>query len=279
LNKQNITVIVPNYNGEGFIVDTIKSLINGFADVFIIIVDDVSTDDSVKIIEALNYNNIKLIKRESNGGFASAVNSGLRYCEEMSTEFVIIANSDTLVSRVNCDEIYASFLKFKDNNTAILGFLEEGLNIQRENEDISGFFFAMRLSIIKEIGYLDETFFMYGEEQDYFRRIIKHGYVISQTGIQISHLSEKSSSSSLYSSWLSIRNSIYLETKENNILKIFKKIVILFLLINKIYKPKVKNDPSLDRLYRAGILKGNMYLFKAILWNIFKQLGRIKNSK
>lgn len=279
MNEQNITVIVPNYNGEGFIVDTVKSLINGFVDVFIIIVDDVSTDDSVKIIEALNYNNIKLIKRESNGGFASAVNSGLRYCEEMSAEFVIIANSDTLVSRVNCDEIYASFLKFKDNNTAILGFLEEGLNVQRENEDISGFFFVMRLSIIKHVGYLDETFFMYGEEQDYFRRIIKRGYVISQTGIQIAHLSEKSSSSSFYSSWLSIRNSIYLETKENNILKIFKKIVILFLLINKIYKPKVKNDPSLDRLYRLGFLKGNMYLFKAILWNIFKKLGVIKNSK
>ncbi len=43
-------------------------------------------------------------------------------------------------------------------------------------EILSGAFMMMRKKVLDEIGYLDETFFMYGEDIDLSYRIIKHGY-------------------------------------------------------------------------------------------------------
>lgn len=276
---QQTVVLIPNYNGEKFIKNTINSILDGFEEVSILVVDDVSTDNSIEVIEGLSNKHVKLIKRDTNGGFAASVNSGLKYCIENNIEFVIVANSDIIVSKENCMDITSQFLKLDNEKISVLGFLEEGVDLYRENENISGFFFALRLSTVKEIGYFDETFYMYGEEQDFFGRVIKHGYSIVQTGIKISHLCERSSSSNLYTSWLSIRNSIYLESKQNNILKVIKKIIVLFMIINRIYKPKIKDDPSLNRLYRPGVLKGNILLFKAIIWNIAKKIGVVKNAK
>jgi len=279
MKKQQLTILIPNYNGAKFILNTINSILDGFEEVLIVVVDDLSTDNSIEVIKNIDHNNIKLIERSRNGGFASSVNSGIKFCIENRLEFLLIANSDIVLSEKNCYEINEQFVKFENPEIAVLGFLEDGIDIKRENEDISGFFFALRLNIIKSIGYLDETFYMYGEEQDFFRRVIGNGYKIVQTGIKIKHLSEKSSSSNIRNSWLSIRNSIYLETKQSSIIPVLKKIIVLFLIINKIYKPKVKDDPSLERIYRPGVLKGNMFILKAILWNIAKKIGVIKNGK
>lgn len=277
--EQQITVLIPNYNGAKFILDTINSIIDGFEEVFIVIVDDLSTDNSIDVIKNIDNTNIKLIERSVNGGFASSVNTGISFCIENNIEFLIVANSDIILSKNNCNDIYEKFLNFENQDISVLGFLEDGNNLNRENEDISGFFFVLRLDIIKSIGYLDETFYMYGEEQDFFRRVIDNGYEIVQTGIKIRHLSEKSSSSDIRTSWLVIRNSIYLETKQKKLLPVVRKIGVLFLIINKIYKPKVKDDPSLQRIYRPGIFIGNIFLLKAIIWNVAIKIGVINNAK
>ena len=55
-----------------------------------------------------------------------------------------------------------------------LGYLDEHKN--HEVEVLSGAFMWLRRSVLEEIGYLDETFFMYGEDIDLSYRIIKAGY-------------------------------------------------------------------------------------------------------
>jgi len=273
------SIIIPNYNGEAFIKDTVESLINGFKDVRIVVVDDASTDKSIDIINSIKNNRVRLICKSVNGGFASAVNKGIRYCKENDVEFAIVANSDIDVTQKNCSDIVKSFYEFDKENVGVLGFLEFGDKGCRENENISGFLFALRLSVVDKVGYLDETFYMYGEEQDFFRRVISYGYQIKQTGILIKHNSEMSGSCSNYNSWLSIRNSIYLEVKRKNWILIIRKIVVLFLLINRIYRVKNREDNSLIRITRLGIVKGNIYLFKAIIWNFNKIKGNNDQPK
>ena len=264
------SIIIPNYNGEAFIKETVESLINGFKDVRIVVVDDASTDKSIDIINSIKNNRVRLICKSVNGGFASAVNKGIRYCKENSMEFAIVANSDIDVTQKNCSDIVKSFCEFDKENVGVLGFLEFGDKRCRENENISGFLFALRLSVVDKVGCLDEAFYMYGEEQDFFRRVISYGYQIKQTGILIKHNSEMSGSCSNYNSWLSIRNSIYLEVKRKKWILVLRKIFVLFLLINRIYGMKNREDVSLLRITRPGIFKGNFYLLKAIIWNINK---------
>ena len=68
----------------------------------------------------------------------------------------------------------AIFSKSKIFNRYHLGFLSE--HETNEVEILSGAFMFMRKKVLDEIGLLDETFFMYGEDIDLSYRIIKAGY-------------------------------------------------------------------------------------------------------
>lgn len=76
-----ISVILPVYNSENFIVETLESLLQQtYKDLEIIIVNDGSTDSSEQIISTYKDERIKYFKQE-NKGVAAAFNSGLRLAE------------------------------------------------------------------------------------------------------------------------------------------------------------------------------------------------------
>lgn len=66
------------------------------------------------------------------------------------------------------------FPKSKTFNRYHLGFLDENEN--HEVDVLAGAFMMMRKSVLDEIGLLDESFFMYGEDIDLSYRIVKAGY-------------------------------------------------------------------------------------------------------
>ncbi len=66
------------------------------------------------------------------------------------------------------------FPKSKTFGKYHLGYLDKEKT--HEVEILSGAFMLMRKSVLDKIGYLDETFFMYGEDIDLSYRIIKGGY-------------------------------------------------------------------------------------------------------
>ncbi|SHN49048.1 glycosyltransferase [Desulfovibrio litoralis] len=85
-----ISVIVPAYNVENYIANTINSIIyQSFKDVEIIIVNDGSTDSTLSIIEeyARNFDNIKVISQE-NKGAAGARNAGIHHAQGKYCTFV-----------------------------------------------------------------------------------------------------------------------------------------------------------------------------------------------
>lgn len=276
---EQFAILIPNYNGANFITETVFNYASGFPDADIVVVDDVSTDESV---EKLSATTAKVLLRKKNGGFAAAVNTGLIYLSKQNYKYVLISNSDVVVDDLKCAEIESTLPKLStSSNLAVLGFLEESISNITVNEgsNISGFLFALRLDTLKTVGHMDESFFMYGEEQDFFRRVIRAGYNIHQTEVIVKHRAEGSSTSRYKNSWLAIRNSLYLETKNNSFGAFIKKVGILFLLINRLYHPKAGQDQSLKRVLRPGIFLGNIFLLSAILWNIFKILMRLHSEK
>ena len=66
------------------------------------------------------------------------------------------------------------FPKSKTFNRYHLGFLDENNN--HEVDVLAGAFMMLRKSVLDDIGLLDETFFMYGEDIDLSDRIVKAGY-------------------------------------------------------------------------------------------------------
>jgi len=76
----NVSIVIPNYNGEHLIKQNMPSVIEA-ADAYpakseIIVVDDASKNNSVKVLEE-NFPEIKIIRHETNKGFSEAVHSGV----------------------------------------------------------------------------------------------------------------------------------------------------------------------------------------------------------
>ena len=77
MNNPRISIVIPMYNQEKYIAECIDSILEqDFEDYEIIIIDDCSTDNSVKIVSEryLTHKNIRLIKSGINLGHARAKN-------------------------------------------------------------------------------------------------------------------------------------------------------------------------------------------------------------
>ena len=73
-----ISIVIPLYNKQDYITDTIQSILNqGLDDFEIVIVDDGSTDRSVAIIQEMNCQKIRLYSQE-NAGPGAARNKGVK---------------------------------------------------------------------------------------------------------------------------------------------------------------------------------------------------------
>lgn len=264
---KNIAILIPNYNGVEFIKDTILAFQMYFPQSEIVVVDDASIDDSVNLLLSLG---IKLLTRKINGGFAAGVNTGLKYLVSRQVDYIIVSNSDITINETIAQKIrnYINNIQ-NDSNIGIIGFQEanDSYFSRRLGDSVSGFFFCVKTNLIPKIGYLDENYVMYGEEQDYFRRVLNAGYLIFQSNIEIPHKGEKSGKGRMRNSWLAMRNALLIEVKFHYFSKFIRTFAILFLMINRIYRPA--HDCSVKRILRPGVVLGNVMLLSAVVWNLF----------
>ena len=73
-----ISVLMPVYNDEKYILEAIESILNQtYINFEFIIINDGSSDNSLKIIQSFNDNRIKIINNDKNRGIAYSLNKGL----------------------------------------------------------------------------------------------------------------------------------------------------------------------------------------------------------
>ncbi len=102
-------MIIPVYNAEEYLEETINSIINqsiGFNNIELILVDDFSTDNSKKIIEeyAETYNNIVPFyssKNHGNPGFGR--NIGLK---KATADYLMFMDNDDEIDKDMCKKLY-----------------------------------------------------------------------------------------------------------------------------------------------------------------------------
>ncbi len=99
-----VSVIVPVYNVSNYIIKCINSLVNQtLKDIEIIIVNDGSTDDSIKkVIDNFDDSRIVIVYKK-NGGLASARNTGVRYAKG---EYLFFVDSDDFIDPNTLKEMY-----------------------------------------------------------------------------------------------------------------------------------------------------------------------------
>ncbi|QDI88132.1 glycosyltransferase [Candidatus Nitrosopumilus sp. SW] len=100
-----ISIIIPAYNEEKVIANTIEGLLETkYPKKEIIFVDDGSKDNTLRI--ATNFKGqIKVLHKE-NGGKATAINYGIQYS---TGEIIVIVDADTIIGRQSLKEIVKGF--------------------------------------------------------------------------------------------------------------------------------------------------------------------------
>lgn len=113
-----ISVVIPNYNGARILQKNLPKVIEAVGDAEMIVVDDTSSDGSIKLLKE-KFPRVTLIEKEKNQGFASTVNIGVQHA---SSEFVLLLNSDVVPEK---DFLTPVLSYFKDEKVFAVGLLQK----------------------------------------------------------------------------------------------------------------------------------------------------------
>lgn len=237
-----VSVIIPNYNGECFLKECLEALKRQtFDDMEVILVDNASTDDSIKLAKEL-YREIRVIELHDNTGFAYAVNRGI---EAAKGEYVLLLNNDTIVFtnfvknqykmiKGKPDVFSCSALMIQNQNHELVddagdelavlgwGFAPDrdkpvsGCGVPHEVFSSCAGAAIYRKAVFDEIGLFDESFFAYLEDMDVGYRARLAGYRnLYNPYAKVYHLGSASSGSrhNAFKVELSARNSMYMMKK------------------------------------------------------------------
>lgn len=105
------SVIIPLYNKEKHIRATIDSVLTQHFDDFeIVVVDDGSTDNSLKVVQSINDERLKIFPRK-NAGAAEARNVAI---EKANSEYMALLDADDIWQTNHLEELHQSIEKFPE---------------------------------------------------------------------------------------------------------------------------------------------------------------------
>lgn len=187
---------IVTYNGENYLHKCLDSLLQ-FADNFdILIIDNASTDNTIKILESYQEK-ISYKLSNKNVGFGQANNKILEYSIEHDYDYVYLINQDTyllddstknLIDYANKNEGMAIYspLHFSSDHTTLdkpfslyidpksKDFLEVNNNSVSCNF-INAAAWLIPVKILDSIGGFNPYFFHYGEDRDLANRLVSKG--------------------------------------------------------------------------------------------------------
>jgi GT2 family glycosyltransferase len=187
-----ISVIILNWNGRPFLEKCIQSVLKQtYPNLEIIVVDNASTDDSLKWLSSFS-DRIKVISNSKNLGYGGGNNQGIK---ESKGNYLLILNNDTELERECIEKLWRAMqkdprvgvttpkilLSHKRNliDAAGLTIYWDGLSIGRghlESEEAysideevffgSGCASLFKKEMLEDIGLFDEDFFAYADDTD-----------------------------------------------------------------------------------------------------------------
>lgn len=208
-----LSVIIVNFNVTQLLRNCLLSLQNYIKDVDyeVIVIDNASTDTSWKNLIP-EFSTVHFISSDINGGFSKANNKAIQAAKG---EYILLLNPDTELegfymkelldfsdskthfgclgvkmhdaegnflpeSKRSVPDMFNSFEKLftniKKNNSKSYYRNDIDEDAIAEIEVITGAFLLIKKKVYQEIGGLDESYFMYGEDIDLCYTLLRKGY-------------------------------------------------------------------------------------------------------
>lgn len=196
----NLFVVIVTYNASKYIEKTLHSIYS--ADLFpeIIIVDNASADNTLKIVEG-NFDKVKIIKQTKNLGFGEANNIGIDYALKLSADYIMLLNQDAywfkgsikelllkaettdgmgLISPVHLegsgDKLDFAFHEYISprNTEMVADILLENKKYFYEVNFVNAAAWILKANVFKELGTFHPIFDHYGEDEEFCIRLKNH---------------------------------------------------------------------------------------------------------
>tara|TARA_B100001173_G_C15901415_1_gene509991 strand:+ start:116 stop:922 length:807 start_codon:yes stop_codon:yes gene_type:complete len=178
----NTTVIMVAFKSESLIFKNIENFSNKIK---IIIVENSGNYSLKEKIEA-KYKNTKVILNE-NKGFGQAANLGAEYA---NTKYLLFCSPDNIVEDNAVEKLEQIGRELNDNfGLLVLSDVNERQNLKVKITTVTGIlcFFAVRDNFMKLDGF-DENFFLYYEDNDLVKRLLKNNENIYKVPINYKNL-------------------------------------------------------------------------------------------
>lgn len=189
----DVSILVANYNNARFLKEFLDSIASStLYPAEVILVDDGSTDDSIKVLDSVveEYSfDIMVVKLQNNVGFGNALNEGLKYC---NSKYILRVDPDDLLHENRILKQYEFMTENPEIDilgTNCLYFTNKGAvgssNMLKGHEWIkskylSGEHGVMHGTVMMKREVLDNNKYIQSnvpaEDYDLFSRLLKSGY-------------------------------------------------------------------------------------------------------
>ena len=278
-----VAIITITYNSSNVIIPFLKCLSeSSFKDFKLFIIDNNSIDDTIELIYKIKKIDFQIIENKKNVGVAAANNMGIKLALEQGYQKVLLSNNDIVFDK----NIIADLVNFSENQSSSISSLKIMYEHEKDKIWYCGGFFNFTKGLVpehigigqpdvgqcnhlkysdyaptcfvlfdykvfSEIGFMDEKYFVYFDDTDFFYRIRKNGkYKLS--------INQK----------IKIFHKVGSSTSENNLKKIKSNFFISQNIQNHFYFLK-KNErlyfylfiPFLFIRYNLRTILSNQYKF------------------
>lgn len=235
------SVVIPNWNGEGFLAPCLDALANQtYNSLEVIVADNASTDNSRQLVQQ-EYPWVRWLQLSHNAGFTGACNAGMRAAEG---EFICLLNNDTEVEPGWAAAVVDAFaddprvgsvaskmlLHSRRDHIHTTGdlFTTDGQAVNRgvwqpdtgQYDRVEPVFSACggsstyRRAMLQDVGLLDDDFFFSGEDVDLGWRAQLRGWRCLYTPHAVVYHHLSATGGGVTSSYYDGRNSIFLLVKD-----------------------------------------------------------------
>ena len=284
----SVGIVAVNYNGAAFIGEFAESLRRvRYPNFRLIVVDSASRDGSADELARLVPDAV-LLRSDENLGTAGGNNRGIACCLEHGFDYVLILNNDTVLTEDFLDRLVAAAGERTIVVPKILYHFDRRListhaggfdwrrgvfrhtfhgrpdssatGGPREVETASFCCALVSAAAFREVGLLDERFFMYYEETDWLRRARDRGYRLLYRPEAVIYHRESASSGggwmTPFKHYYATRNRLYLVKKHSTSRAAYALFTAYFLAGRLFYLALhlVRRRPRLARALVRGVL-------------------------
>jgi glycosyltransferase involved in cell wall biosynthesis len=288
LDPIEFSVIVPLYNKEKSIRSTIESILNQtFPNFELIIVNDGSTDDSLKVAQSFNDPRIKIINK-TNGGVSSARNLGI---EISKNQYIVFLDADDLWLPFCLEEFCRLITDFPEAEFFCTNFNMTGKNLKGSDRRylVKDYFYtsayylakwsitlvitgcvAIRKYIFEEVGSFDQNL-THGEDIDMWERLATRFKLAKSERVTTTYRIEAENRASLIDERLKKRKDLVAPDKRNALSRsqtLYYGVQSVFDLRSLLLSGKNFFIIRLQIKYLDWVLRGIFFIVKVRILNI-----------